>query len=247
MRKFANLPPQMALECVNTSASILDKGAVVVLNTSGTSSALQVAVTTTTTFNNSRAIGIIESRVAATSGQGRMITQGITPVTCAGSVAVGDLLYTSTTAGQATNSTSTTNPRIPFGVVLVANSGAGTNCIAYVNFLSSFDISTYQHPDFDSGWFAVGSSTTYTYAHLLGATPRRVELWHATSTTPAGGNELVRVTQIGQPATAAVTGDCVGADSTNVYATSTAATGAATIYSTRRASNAGAWRIQAWR
>lgn len=131
-RSFSNIPNSAGLNVVNNSASILQKGNLVIRDTSAASTAYALDVTTTTTFADSRVIGIAESRIAAIGGTGRIIQYGIVPVICDGSVVLGDYLVSATTGGQATALT-TGSQKVPFGVVVVANSGAGTACLAFVN------------------------------------------------------------------------------------------------------------------
>lgn len=51
-----------------------------------------------------------------------------------------------------------------------------------------------QDPDYDSGWFAISTSTTYDKAHSLGVRPRQVFVWFSSSASPADGDyiEIVR-------------------------------------------------------
>lgn len=115
--------------------------------------------------------------------------------------------------------------------------------IAFDNLSAGQDIGD---PAYDSGWFAVANSTTYTKAHGLSATPRRIEIYHSAVASPGSGDELVRVTQVED--TTGSQYDVLGANGTNVYATTgTAGTVAArTVMSKRRISEVGFYRIQAW-
>lgn len=230
MRNYANLPANVALDVTNSSGGTLESGAAVIWLAGG-----GAAINTTTTEGNRNVAGVIESRVAS-AAQGRIITQGIFAITCDESVAVGDMLELSTTAGQAQKRTKDGI----FARVLTANTGAGTKALAYVNVLPMDGY-------YDSGWFAVTGSTTYTKAHGLGITPRRIELYHSAVASPGAGDELVRVTHVLNDTNFAYSQDCVGADATNVYAQSgaSAATGE-TVYSVRRQSDTGYWRILAW-
>lgn len=140
MRQFSNMPSFAGIPVVNNSANILERGNLVVLDTGASSTEYAIDVTTTTTSPDAKVIGIAESRMAAAGGLGRIIQYGIIPVICDGAVAVGDYLISATTAGQATKYTLPTSTSAsivrthPFGTVLLANSGAGTACLAYVNF-----------------------------------------------------------------------------------------------------------------
>lgn len=128
-RSFANMPARVASNIVNNAVAALEHGAIVIRDTSGGG----YGITTTTTQANALAFGIIEARATASGGTGRAVQQGIIEVMCDELVAVGARLETSTTAGQAQTQTQPMQPAI--GVVLTANTGAGTRCLAYVDFL----------------------------------------------------------------------------------------------------------------
>jgi hypothetical protein len=98
-------------------------------------------------------------------------------------------------------------------------------------------------PDYDSGWFAVAESNTYTRAHTLNQAPRLVILLHAINSTPNLNDELVQVNtvSIGYGVSP------VGWNSTNIIAQSGTTSGYCTCLSTRRYSGSGYWRLQAWR
>lgn len=131
MRAWVNLPDGHGVDVTNNSGSVLEKGNVVVLDTPTT----EVIKVTTATAYNIPLFGVIETRTAASGGTGRVLRAGVTPVICDGSVSLGDKLYGSaSSAGQAT-STASNDPHNPaFGVVISANGGAGTPCLAYVDF-----------------------------------------------------------------------------------------------------------------
>jgi hypothetical protein len=95
--------------------------------------------------------------------------------------------------------------------------------------------------DYDSGWFAVTGSATYTKAHGLSGFPRLVMLFHATDA--AGTSEWVLVNVVG--ATSAYDLGPIGWTSGNIIASSSTAT-SGTCHSTRRVSAVGYWRILAW-
>ena len=95
--------------------------------------------------------------------------------------------------------------------------------------------------DYDSGWFAVAGSQTYSKAHGLSGFPRLVMLLHATDS--AGTSEWVKVDAV--QAAAAADPAAVGWTSGNVIAQSSSGAGG-TCQSTRRASAVGYWRILAW-
>jgi hypothetical protein len=118
-REYMNIPDAVGYLVTNASGSTLEIGTAVV--PTGTQS-----ITRSTTLGTSAA-GVIESR-SANGAQCRIITQGIFPVLCAASVSVGDLLGIGTTTGQAT-----AGAPFPFARVLVANTGAGTTALCYID------------------------------------------------------------------------------------------------------------------
>jgi len=109
--------------------------------------------------------------------------------------------------------------------------------------IRSYEAQALPPPDYDSGWFAVAYNNTYTKAHSLGATPRLVILWHATSPTP-GASELVRVNVVFN-GTSSV--DVLGADGSNVYLQTANSSSYGVVHSSRRASGSGYYRVFAWR
>lgn len=113
--------------------------------------------------------------------------------------------------------------------------GAATGAL-----LCYFSNAGFVDADYDSGWFAVAASTTFTKAHGLSGFPRLIEIYHATDA--AGTSEWVRVTVV-QGGAGADQG-CIGWTSANILATSASANG--TCASTRRSSAVGYWRIFAW-
>lgn len=129
MREYANLPPVMAQAVINQAATVLEKGNVVIRDTSPTGTPM--AVNTTTTPGDDLLLGVIETRVAASGGETRVITRGVTIVIVDENVAVGDLLTTSTTAGQA-GIMEAGRTCLPFAVVLTAAS-AGDPALCYVD------------------------------------------------------------------------------------------------------------------
>jgi len=98
-------------------------------------------------------------------------------------------------------------------------------------------------PDYDSGWFAVADSQTYTRAHNLGQVPRLAVLTHATNANPVASDELVQVTTV----SIGYGVSCLGWNAVNIYAQSGTYGGYGTCLNTRRYSSSGYWRIQAWR
>lgn len=99
--------------------------------------------------------------------------------------------------------------------------------------------------DYDSGWFAVAYGNTYTKAHNLGQHPRQVILLHSTSASPTSTNELVRVTV--NYGASDYPADCLGVTAQNIYVTTGEHTAFGTVYSRRRNSSAGYFRLQAWK
>jgi len=130
MRTWCNVPDAIGEDISNSSGNIREKGDVVVRSVA--TPGYPVSIATTTTKRNHMAYGIMESRTAAGGAGGRVIVQGVTPVLCMEAVAVGDTLITSTTAGSAAKAD--VYDQGAWGVVLTANTGAGTLCLAYVNF-----------------------------------------------------------------------------------------------------------------
>lgn len=96
--------------------------------------------------------------------------------------------------------------------------------------------------DYDSGWFAVTTNTTYTKNHGLGANPRLVSLWH--SADAAGTSEWVQITIAG--ASASYERDILGTTSANIIISTGNTTNLSTAASTRRGSDGGYYRIFAW-
>jgi hypothetical protein len=97
--------------------------------------------------------------------------------------------------------------------------------------------------DYDSGWFAATYAATYTKAHAMGAFPRLVVLYHATDAVGTSEWVPVQVVQNGNEVR-----PIIGWDSTYIYIT-TGQNGAysATLYSMRRSSVSGYYRLLAWR
>lgn len=101
--------------------------------------------------------------------------------------------------------------------------------------------------NYDSGWFAVTTSTTYTKAHGLSGAPRHIEVYHAAVASPGAGDEIVRVTNV-YDLDGTLPQGMLGTDGTNIYAEtgSGSSPAAGTVYSTRRDSDSGYYRILAW-
>lgn len=97
--------------------------------------------------------------------------------------------------------------------------------------------------DYDSGWFACAYNNTYTKAHSLGTTPRLVTLLH--NTAADGSAESVAVHVARQDA--AIYEAVLGYDSINITVTAAANNAGGTIFSTRRQSASGYYRILAWK
>lgn len=137
MRTWVNLPNGEGVNVTNNSGSILEKGNVVVLDTPATN-VIRVTTSAATVMPNP-IFGVMETRTAASGGLGRVIRSGVTPVICDGAVSLGDKLYASTSAaGQASNTAPFDPNNSAFGVVIAANSGAGTPCVAYVDCAARF-------------------------------------------------------------------------------------------------------------
>ncbi|MBA4375277.1 MAG: hypothetical protein C0401_03775 [Anaerolinea sp.] len=97
--------------------------------------------------------------------------------------------------------------------------------------------------DYDSGWFAVIGNTTYTKAHGLSTQPRLVVLYHATDA--AGTSEWVQVFIVSTAAT--YENSILGVTSANIVITTGGTGSQQCVYSTRRGSSTGYYRIFAWR
>lgn len=229
LRSYANIPSAIGIDVTNSSGATWEQGSVLIWLPAG-----GLAVDDSTTEGDRRVAGVVETRVL-NGGAGRVITNGVIPVLCDEAVSVGQLLELSTTAGRAQAGISGA-----FARVLTANTGAGTACLAYVNVPVFFN-----EPHYDSGWFSVAANTTYTKAHLLGRTPRHIEVYHSLVAAPGASDELIKVTHVIFVAGTAYSADVVGADSTNIYI-KTGVDAAATVYSTRRSSAVGYYRVLAW-
>lgn len=126
-RHWAAIPNNIMREITNNSGAVLESGTVVIYDT-GTNQ-----ITRTTNAGTNATAGVVEARIAI-GGTGRIITNGVYEVICDGSVAVGDLLHASATAGQASNAASTSSaPALLFARVMQANSGAGTKALCFIN------------------------------------------------------------------------------------------------------------------
>lgn len=129
MRSWCNLPDALGVQVSNESATVLEKGAVVIHDTAP--EGVPMAVNTTTTAGNRLLAGVIESRVSAAGGITRVITHGITPVIVDETVVAGDKLTTSTTAGQA-GILEAGRTCLPFAWALTG-AGAGETALCYVH------------------------------------------------------------------------------------------------------------------
>lgn len=128
LREWATIPSFMAIPVTNVSASVLESGAV------GVWSGTAESITTSTSLGGGGAVaGVVERRMLATSGEGRIVIAGVYPVIVSASVAVGDLLTHSSTAGRAITITSSQRAVYrPFARALTAQSTAGQRCLAYI-------------------------------------------------------------------------------------------------------------------
>jgi len=93
---------------------------------------------------------------------------------------------------------------------------------------------------YDSDWFACAYNNTYTKAHSLGTQPYLVIVFHSAS--GPGSDEWV----VAYTGYTTVPIPMLGADDTNVYVQAGTDNGAGTIYSRRRQSASGYYRIFAW-
>lgn len=133
-----------------------------------------------------------------------------------------------------TSSSESPNQRLIGQVYWDGSSLGAINCY--------FSNTTLPVADYDSGWFAVTSNTTYTKNHGLGANPRLVVLYH--STDSAGSSEWVQVTVVANLGTydAAV----LGTTSTSILISTGTSDTCSTVYSNRRGSTGGYYRVFAW-
>lgn len=99
--------------------------------------------------------------------------------------------------------------------------------------------------DYDSGWFAVTTSTTYTKAHSIGQVPRFVQLYWCSTSNGAGGIYPVTCVYTASPTSNTVSP--LYMDATNVYAITGTASGTGTLMSTNVRSGSGYYRIMAWK
>lgn len=130
-REYVNIPSAVGVNAVNGSGGSLVSGNVVVWSGAG--------FTTTTTECNNNVAGVIEAN-AANGASVRAITEGLAYIICDESVAAGDYLVTSSTAGQAQKVVG--NSGVPFARVLSANAGAGTAALCWVR----VQLNTYATP-----------------------------------------------------------------------------------------------------
>lgn len=169
MREYANIPANLGVDVTNSSGAALDSGSAVIWHASG-----GAAINTTTTQGSNDVAGVIEGRIA-NAASGRIITQGIVSIICDESVAVGDMLELSTTAGQAQISVAGG----VFARVLTANTGAGTRALAYINVPAIV-------PQMVTGTYNGNNAATQTITVTgIGFTPRRVSIHTTTGTQPA--------------------------------------------------------------
>ena len=99
--------------------------------------------------------------------------------------------------------------------------------------------------DYDSNWFSVAYSNSYTKAHSLTVTPRLLVVLHSAVASPGASDELVRVTVVADGTIGY--GDVAGSDATNILISTGSHTGVGTCANKRRASAAGYYRVQAWK
>lgn len=195
LRHYANIPSAIGYDVTNSSGATLEIGSAVIWLAGGGQ-----AINTTTTEGNRNIAGVIESRVL-NAAVGRIIVRGIVPVLCDELVSVGDLLELSTTAGQAQK---TVRNGI-FARVLVANTGAGTRCLADVNvpLPSAIETGTY-----------TGDGNTTKAITGLGFKPRMVQLWRQNPSGGTVGAFFVKTDQDGSTNAMTVNARNAGLDNT---------------------------------
>jgi hypothetical protein len=96
--------------------------------------------------------------------------------------------------------------------------------------------------DYDSGWFACAYNNTYTKTHSLGGQPRLVMIFH--SSDAAGTSEWVRA-EVVSNGSAGI--GCWGVTAADVVITAANNSSAGCVYSARRNSGSGYYRILAWK
>lgn len=96
-------------------------------------------------------------------------------------------------------------------------------------------------PSYDSGWFACANSTTYTKTHGLGSVPKSYLLLHSTASDGTGENVVVLVVNY-----SSTIRSHIGFDSANAYIQCGTNTGEGTVYSVRRLSASGYYRLLCW-
>lgn len=197
LREYTNIPNALGIDVTNSSGGTLEQGSTVIWHASGGQ-----AINTTTTEGNQSVAGVIEARVA-NGAVGRIITQGLVSVLCDESVAVGNLLELSTTAGQAHKSLKSG----VFARVLTANTGAGTRCLAYVNVPT-------QIPLIVTGTYSGNNGATQAITGI-GFKPRRVEIHSSSSANPG----LLSAVKTDQDGTSAVLIGIDGGGSVLAYTT----------------------------
>lgn len=94
-------------------------------------------------------------------------------------------------------------------------------------------------PGYDSGWFAVTTSTTYTKTHGLGVVPKSYILYHSSNSD--GSAENVLVFTVGS----SLLKNNIGFDTANAYITTVVGSDGV-CWSTRRISGGGYYRLLAW-
>lgn len=114
----------------------------------------------------------------------------------------------------------------------------GTTLNSIISFYPS---DGFPQADYDSGWFACAYNNTYTLSHNLSGVPRLVILLHATDA--AGTSELIPVY--------AVYGDSstkgnIGFTSSLIYVVAANGSTQGCVYSFRRSSGSGYYRVLAW-
>jgi hypothetical protein len=127
-------PGALEITLTNDSGSTLSAGDLVIRDTTTDN-----GFTTTTTANDTKVLGVLSASCTA-SASCKIKVQGTATLTSLTSVARGDYLYSSTTAGKATSQSNSTNPGLiavalsadnssPFTpqVVIMRNDGTATN------------------------------------------------------------------------------------------------------------------------
>lgn len=117
----------------------------------------------------------------------------------------------------------------------------GTNVIA--GSVYSYYNHALPEPDYDSGWFAVTTATTYTKTHNFYALPSRVMLLHNSAADGSGNTYIVHVVETA----AGPAKDTTKITTTDVVVRTGNGGSGGTLWNMQATSTSGYWRVLAWR